>query len=500
MDQNRTKNAARWFYGQVFRDEPIRPRPQVERKPMPSLLRAARSLENQPSHTWQSRESIFLKQGKLLANYEDDFLFDKPIQRYFPTYQSLSDEELRGYFSWRTKLRRGVVQKTSLSFAFLYIYELINQIGVADPMDGFRKLESFRDSYGQLDDSILPYLRRWLVDYAVFYDLDPSLLAYTPQVLFDRNLTVLDHIREQPDAKVFYALTQLSGKWLERSKFYAQYKADFETVAVSVFGRVWEHYDKGCKRSMVEQYFGPLCRFQVRLFDNAVFGMAPKPVSRIYEIDERYRYRCEGGLWTVEKHAAPLKPNGKLTAILKTIDAVMREAYDFPNLIRAELDTKWLLAIIREEVHALLRKQREAEAKRQEEEARKLRFDLSSLEKIRREAAATETKLYVEEEPEEFMPPCDEASPVQEAVQPVEEEAGSASDLPLTDQELRLLRTLLYGGDMGWIRREGLLLSVLVDSVNDKLFDIFGDSVLLTDEPPELIEDYMEELKEMVTP
>ncbi|MFR0734294.1 MAG: TerB N-terminal domain-containing protein [Oscillospiraceae bacterium] len=30
---------------------------------------------------------------------------------YYPTYQSLTDPELRGYFSWRTKLRRGDVQK-----------------------------------------------------------------------------------------------------------------------------------------------------------------------------------------------------------------------------------------------------------------------------------------------------------------------------------------------------------------------------------------------------
>ncbi len=32
------------------------------------------------------------------------------------------------------------LQETSLSYAFLYIYELLNQIGVADPMDGYRKL------------------------------------------------------------------------------------------------------------------------------------------------------------------------------------------------------------------------------------------------------------------------------------------------------------------------------------------------------------------------
>ena len=49
---------------------------------------------------------------------------------------------------------------------------------------------------------------------------------------------------------------------------------------------------------------------------------------------------------------------------------------------------------------------------------------------------------------------------------------------------------------MGWVQAEGQLLSVLVDGINEKLYDIFLDTVLL--DTPEVIEDYMDELKEMV--
>ena len=48
------------------------------------------------------------------------------------------------------------------------------------------------------------------------------------------------------------------------------------------------------------------------------------------------------------------------------------------------------------------------------------------------------------------------------------------------------------------MQAEGFLLSVLVDSINEKLYDTFLDSVL--DDTPELIEDYIEDLKEMVRP
>ena len=44
------------------------------------------------------------------------------------------------------------------------------------------------------------------------------------------------------------------------------------------------------------------------------------------------------------------------------------------------------------------------------------------------------------------------------------------------------------------------MLSVLTDSINDMLFDTFSDTVLASDDPPELIEDYIDDLKAMVKP
>ena len=73
-----------------------------------------------------------------------------------------------------------------------------------------------------------------------------------------------------------------------------------------------------------------------------------------------------------------------------------------------------------------------------------------------------------------------------------------SNDTPLTQQEYRFLRCLLYGDDLSWVRQEGLLLSVLVDSINEKLYDTFQDTVLTSEDQPAVIEDYLDELKEMV--
>lgn len=430
----------------------------------------------------QSRESIFIKQGKLLAAYEDDYVYDRRVTHYFPTYQSLTNPELRGYFSWRTKLRRGNLQKTSLTYAFLYIYELLNQIGVADPVDGYRKLTEFRDAYGALDDRILPYLNLWLMDYVVYYNLDAGLLADTPQVRFNRGIAVLDSIQSRGDEEVIRAVKQLSPKWLERSKFYREYREDCDTVTVRVLRRMSAHYNARCKKTMVEQYFGSFSQYRVILFDAAVFYERQVEGSRQYKVDENYIYRCRNGLWSVQKYNCLPHSNGKLGDVLKAIDGVMRECYGYGRPIQYKLDTKWILKIIQEEARNLLTEKKAAEEK-------KITIDYSRLARIRSDAAVTRDRLMVEEEAEEEAPPVQTPAPAEEP-----------EDTPLTRDEYRLLQSLLYGRDYGWVRSSGLMLSVLVDGINDKLYDTFSDSVLLGDDPPELIEDYIADLKEMIHP
>ena len=487
LDNNRMKYTAQWFYDKVFKDEPIKPRREVPVEKLPSLLRTARSLENSSGNQWQSRESIFLKQAKLLANYEDDYPFHGDVVRYYPTYQALTDQELRGYFSWRTKWRKGNHQKTSLSFAFLYIYELINQVGVTDALEGFEKLTAFRDIYGAFDAGILSYLDKWITDYVIYYNLDPNLLADSKQVLFDRSICVLDLIQEQDDEKVMYAIKQLAPKWLSRSKFYGQNPSDCDRVIVRTLRRISDHYAKRTKKTMVEQFFGMQTQFQIRLFDAAVFCDPIKKRSFEYALDERCVYRCQGTLWTVTKHSARLGSNAKLEDILKTVDAIMREMYGYKHPIKCETDTKWITKIIREEVQNLLAEKRAAEAK-------KIVIDYSQLSKIRQEAAVTQEKLTVEEELEEPVIP----EPMPAVTEEPEIVSSASEDSPLTGHEYHLLQCLLYGRDFSWVQKEGLMLSILSDSINDKLYDIFQDSVM--DDSPALVDDYIDDLKEMVSP
>lgn len=503
MSGNRNKEAAQWFYtmiqrqtpttgnredsGAVYRDEAIRPRVQPPAEKLPSLLRAARSLENQNFGFLQSREIVFIKQAKLLANYEDDYAYSGNVVRYYPTYQSLTDQELRGYFSWRTKLRRGEVQQAPATFAFLYIYELLNQIGVEDPMEGYRKLKAFEADYVQLDGTVLPYLKRWLFDYVLYYNLPAELLPESEQAAFDRNLLVLDNIWQYDTPRILDAVKYFAPRWLGRSRFYAQHPQDMDTVIAGVLRGISSHHAARCKKTMVEQYFGPRRLQQISLFDTAVFLNKTRGEDREVILDPLCVYRCRRGLWSAEKYSISSRSNPKLEDLMKTVDSVMREMYHDRHPVKAALDTKWILKLIEEQVRALLDGKQAAEAK-------KLHLDYGKLDKIRSDAAVTRDKLIVDEE-EDYSGEQEQALSPEPDTAP---SAGEAPDIPLTQQECRFLRCLLYGGGLSWVRQEGLLLSVLVDSINEKLYDSFQDTVLTLEDRPAVIEDYLDELKEMV--
>lgn len=424
-------------------------------------------------------------------NYEDTYVHEGTVRVYFPTYEDLNDSELRGYFTWRTQYRRGNVQKTHATYVYLYLYELLNQIGVDSPLDGFQKLKVFWAQYEDMHEFMRSHLSTWMADYLVYYRLDPSLLDDTPQVIWDRHLTVLDHILEQEDSKVLYAVKELAPKWISRSRFYKQNQADCDQVILEVLRKMALHYEKKTRKTLVEALFGkPICR-RTGLFDNAVVAAPRKWDNQMCIIAPYFWYRCENGMWTVTRYRLFPEAGADLEVLLKAIDAILREEFGDKKPIAYTLKTKWILQLIRQEAQALV-------AEKKAREAKKITIDYSQLAKIRREAAVTQERLTVEEEWEEAPLPVQPLVPPPPEPEPEPVSGDGSRDTPLSSPEYRLLQCLLYGGSLDWSRREGHILSVLMDGINDKLYDTFLDTVV--EDTPGVVEDYIEDLKEMVVP
>lgn len=493
MGTDPRKEAAMWFSSTIFQDEPVgicisSPRfstsvPQEqEEAPLPSLLRAARSLEPQKGKPWQNERTLFLKQAKLLVDYQDDYPIPENFLTYFPTYQKLPNAVLRGYFSWRTKLRKGCPEKGPLSFVYLHIYELINQIGVSSPLEGFQALLRLHQYFPLPDGDFIPHLEQWLVDYVAYYNLDAGLVAELPMVAFTRNLSLLNRASELEQEPLIAAIKALSPQWLNRSRFYRQHTADCDRVIHRVLIRMQQHFSKRTQKTLATHFFGNPQYLPLPVFQGAIFTNPRKIRNLHYAVNDGHVYTCKDGVWSITKSFCPDRGIDKLNALLKAIDAQMRLAFGDKHPIRHNLTVKWQLAVIEEEIQRLL-------AEKQAAQAKKLTFNRKALSKIRKEAAITQKKLTVEEEwEEEAPPPIPQAPPV----------CPVPGDTPLSPQEYRLVQCLLYERSLSWIQAEGCILSVLVDGINEKLYDTFQDTVL--EDSPALIEDYIDELKEMVAP
>lgn len=484
------KNYLRIYLGDLiepdpdYMDEPIYHREKTPEEKLPAPLQAARSLEKGAARMYQNRRSLFLNQAKLLEFYKDDYEGEYISHCYYPTYDLLSNWELRSYFAWRTKVRNGDIQPSCSCFAYLYLYELINGIGTGTPVEGLHKMDDFAAAYKKYESSLMNYYANWRKSYIIYYNLSDSFLGGEEREGEEAHMAVLDSAQEQTDDAIAAAVKQLAPGWLNRSKFYKTHQTDMDRVIVQVLRRMHQHYSTRSKRTFSEQLFGSRETHSVDLFCYAVFCDPLRHENSRYYITDSHYYECRNGYWTETSCFIDGHKRRKLEDLMKTIDASLRVALNDGKPIKSPSQLKWVTKVIEEEVAALLETQ-----KQQEAAARRVQIDYSALAQIRREAAITQDKLATEEELEEEAPPA-----VQPPPPPPEALPG---DCPLDKTQYRLMQNLLYGGDTSWVQREGKMVSVLLDSINEILYDTFQDAVI---EDQQVVEDYIDELKEMVKP
>lgn len=575
--------------GTVYREEPILQRASQMSFSLPARYRQMRLLAREPQARLHSAAWLFCQQGAFMADFEEDFEYRGSFTHFYPTYQVMTAQQLRGYFSWRTRVRRGQVEQAPLAFAFVYVYELLNQIGVASPEDGFARLQTFWTAYHPLDAHLDPYLKKWLRDYVVYYGLDRALLsdaANAADAAYESALQALRQPEAQTPEALFEALAALSTYHLETGRLYRQQPQRVRRVACGVFLRLSQYYHKHRKSTLFERLFGRTVTGPYQMFDSAVFWDQRRYPDYTYELGPLHRYRCQAGIWSCERLLRQPGRCSELGSILKTVDQRMRERLGVRPPIQPGKTTRILLELIDREIDALLAEEARAAVPQ-------LTLDLSLLEGIRQAADATRDKLIVEEKgscpptvlraaaaaDSSTMPGTTEPMPVGRAPAKAAEDAPgpashagpglpppdgravpTAADAPAAEQPERVLEqtvppdtgrmsaptadlsslfpaaaaaapdglsslaatdasttanraaTLPAGlsaaecgllHDLLWGSHTplppGQLASVLVDGINDKLFEHFGDTVIVYDgDDTVLLEDYMDELKGMI--
>ena len=562
MAEARTHQSAR-FSNEVYADEPILKTGRQMQNFLPDQYRKMHEIsrwQDDPkggAGRWLSEAELFYRQGLLMADFEDDCPYNGTFKSYFPTYNAMSDRQLRGYFTWRARVRRGTVEETSTSFAFLYLYELICGIGVDGPLDGFSKIKAFWDAYRAFEPGIDRFARVWLQDYAVFHGLDPKLLRDSKTVMFDNALIELRRAArdlspvpapsaqvpkrrkvseptlplppdEAGEERLMAAINALSTYNLNNSRLDRSHHRDLRHVACAVYVRMARYYDTHRKTGIVASLFGEETAMPYTMFASAVFFAPNRHEDCEYRLDPIHIYRCQNGFWECMRIHGSRQKSSKLGEIMRACDQRLRLALDPAHPLKEEKVPKYLAKIIDDEIVAWL----SWDAAHQ---PIKIDIDLSQLGHIRSAAAQTREALLIDEEREEGAPveaeatlidqPSTESAPdmtaepgkmtirQDETGEPTvsTEEFGVVAPLlvsvpapvtpapteaanklaPAADAFLRALLEQNAAQATSAVERSGQSEDMLVDSINEALFDLVGDTVIeFGTAGPQIIEDY----------
>lgn len=525
LSDPRLREGRAFASSRTYGDEPIIRRGSQIHGFVPEPIKQLREMQVTPQGRTWSEARLFFEQAKLLEDFEDHAPFVGQFISYYPTYRSMNDRQLRGYFTWRGNVRRGQIEDVSTSFAYVYIYELLMGVGAEPGAKAFEALETFYRACRAFDQASMDRnVRPWLVDYVVDHGLDPKLAEPYTDAAHDKAISLLEGIdraavlsappkgsRRAPldfgtlgeaAVKLADAVDTLSTYRLKDSRLYKENPDDLAVVLLAVFIRLSRHYARTHNQGLVETLFG--MRFPLRhlMYASAIhYEPAPHP-DCVFELSATRRYICKNGSWACDGYHDGGAKSAKLGDLARAVDRQLRAAIDFPARLKDHAEPKYLVKMIDAEVADYL-------TYKEAHRPVVVDIDFSKLAQIRAAASVTQEALLVDEEredaPQAEKPETSAVSepPASAKPEPATSPAPSGDDqqdarndaFGLTEDERVLVEALLAGRPAPDAKTSA---DLLVDAINEKLFDLVGDTVVEfgADGTPELIEDYADDVRE----
>lgn len=490
-------NAADTASNAISIPQPQRIRPAKDEKR--ALFHSMRRIATNNFYSYMEIPKIFHQQALFMKNFEDDYTGQEPFSAYYPDYQKMGHEQLRTYFTWRTKVRKGIVTKTHVSYAFLYIYELLNNIGVTDPKDGFDKLISFWRTYRSFNLVIDRYVLHWIKDYHIYYPLPHTFHEFVKSNRLQLNYpTVFGYGSGRQDS--FDLFTGISGYNIKKSTFYCEHTHEMIRECFYFMLTRLRDLCKGKNKCFEDFIFYPIKKENTWTpFSSALFYPSFEQADRRVILSEKEIYSCRQNHWV--HTTVIMSDQGKklLGCIMKEMEANLRNAFNFKHKFRSNVDlhdNKAIKQLEQMKIFLPLEIKKSVEDFYKLYNRKEVTVDLSNLMKIREEAQNIQEKLIVPEDADMLE---------KEAISDGDASPMTVSDIwagflsELTQMEFETLTIILHNNDIkNFAREKGIMLEVLLDGINQKAMDYIGDTVLCFEDTVSIYDDYIEKLTELL--
>lgn len=472
----------------TYADTPIGGAGPEEKVPVPPRIVGLRMVL---SDSLEPRGRLFVKAARSMEDYEDDHVYKGFFPQVLRTYGGMDNAQLRGYFEWRGRFRRGDDPSTDYpSYPYTLVCEIVNGVGWRDPAEGYRMLCSVLRAFD--DTGWFPHAFEWICDFAACYDVHPDAAdapsSPWPYVQSVRALSRLDALGPE-DA--MGAIRPISTYDIFRSKTFRLHPDEVREASLLTLRNLDKGWTRVSGASLKDTMFPSEWIHYYSMFPTAVYEDPGDDCKRDYTIDGIAYYTRDHGTWSKATYGVNRGMFRTVGLAMRALDLRLRKRHGIRPLLKPNVaDGSWIAACADDALSQM-------DALRKERVLAGISIDPGNLGRIRRDAEETMERIMTSEERGEDAAETSVPEP-----QTPEAEGPSAEGSLLDHDETKFLRLLLSGGDWkGFLKGRGLLESVVVDSINSKLYDTFLDIVIEEgDDGPVPIDDYINDLEAIVSP
>lgn len=492
-------------------------------------------------------EITFTLQGDYVADVEDDFSRRAFFGMTTPMYAAMSNSQLRTYFTWRSGVRHGIYRETDKAYVILYVYELLNKIGVSSSDEAFSKLlELWNNAKAMSAERYLgEVLPRWLKDFYAFNNVSAEFPDLGDFPEDSARKSAVEISRGNYKNKLGF-LSENSAYSIKESSFYSEKTAPLLDGALE---KVLSELAKYCAEkgmALDALICGQMKKdYAWRQFSGAIVNLDRTDGFRAVKISPEESYSVKRGEPALEEYSLLLQ-RGIIGFILKSIEARLRVRTGFgrkitvnPAMLKNDVKNRdKAAAVVLDEAFKNTieraadkfcdekrifapKKSSQGSSKTAEEDfsyiTKKVEIDITKLSQIREQSDEIAKKLIVEEfnseESENLLENTPELFEIENMASRISDEEFSRqisvySELSgetsgwesfaesLSENELGLLRLMWEKGDyVEFCREKGLFCETVFERINALAIENIGDTVI---DNGELIPDYRNEIAEIV--
>lgn len=501
------------FNQNKYTNEPINQTEQfsIEKKKI-SRLRQMKALS---ASNVTDTNKLFYLQGTFMDDYVDNYDINVPCNKNNPVYNNLTIYQLRSYFSWRTLIRNKLYKQTEQSYVFLYIYELLNKIGVKNEIDGLNKIIDLWQNYRVFDNSFDKYLSKWVKDYYIInrINIDFNLIEEEFPIKNNDNLEDISEILIGNYENKLEFLDSISNYHILKSKI-MEHKYSFliNLVIPEIFKNLDKYFSEN-NVSFVNITFGEFKKKYWNVYENAIYFNNKLESDFVFKFKNLETYYRKGNNYYKEMFELSQYSKCIVGYILKNIEITLRECLKFSKNLKlnissldelssnAELysivtDKKFNMIINNTIKKYLIEHKTEINNIITKEKKEEIVIDANKFNEIRKSSSRIQEKLIVEEE-----------NYLEKEEQVEIEIINSSQDIfknlvdNLNTVELDFLKKIVNNEPrnnlIDYSKQNNILFEIMIENINKVALETIGDN-LIEDNSDEIIiyAEYIDSLKE----